>query len=163
MKRAVVLIGPMGAGKTTIGKRLASELGVSFTDTDKVIAGKHGPITRIFETKGEPFFRELETKALVSALLSRGVVATGGGAVLSEANQRLLSDHHVVFLDTSAEHVLGKINLQKRPLLRDNPERWQEIYDQRIDTYRRLADQVVFTGGKGIKQLVATIREGLPE
>lgn len=163
MKLSVVLIGPMGAGKTTLGKRLASDLGVPFTDTDKIIAGQHGPITRIFETKGEAHFRSLETDALKKALLSHGVVATGGGAILSETNQQLIQEHHVVFLDTSAEHVLGKINLQKRPLLRDNPERWQQIYDQRVELYRSLADQVVFTGGKGIKQLISLIREGLPE
>lgn len=163
MESAIVLIGPMGAGKTTLGKKLAAELGLEFIDTDKAVARHHGAITRIFETKGEEHFRNLETKALENALASISVVATGGGAVLSERNQALLRPHHVVFLDTSAEHVLGKINLDKRPLLKDNPQKWQEIYDARVDIYRSLADQTVFTGGKGIKQLIETIREGLPK
>lgn len=161
MKRSIVLIGPMGSGKTTLGKKLAVELKVEFVDTDKIVAKHHGAITRIFETKGEAHFRELETKALEKALRSNAVVATGGGAVLSETNQSLIREHHVVFLDTTAEHVLGKINLDKRPLLKNNPEKWQEIYDERIETYRSLANQIVFTGGKGIKQLIASIREGL--
>lgn len=161
MKQSIVLIGPMGSGKTTLGKKLAVELNVDFVDTDKIIAKHHGAITRIFETKGEPYFRELETKALEKALKTRGVIATGGGAVMSEVNQTLIRNHHVVFLDTTAEHVLGKINLEKRPLLKDNPGKWQEIYDQRVDTYKSLADQVVFTGGKGIKSLIEAIREGL--
>lgn len=163
MKQSIVLIGPMGSGKTTLGKRLATELKVEFVDTDKIVARHHGAITRIFETKGEAHFRDLETKALAKALKNNGVVATGGGAVLSETNQNLIRPHHVIFLDTTAEHVLGKINLAKRPLLKDNPEKWQEIYDQRVEIYRALADQVVFTGGKGIKQLIETIREGLPK
>lgn len=163
MEFSIVLIGPMGSGKTTLGKKLALELDVEFVDTDKTVARHHGAITRIFETKGEAHFRDLETKALEKALKSNGVVATGGGAVLSEINQELIRKHHVVFLDTTAEHVLGKINLAKRPLLKDNPEKWQEIYDHRVQTYKSLADQTVFTGGKGIKQLIETIREGLPK
>ena len=163
MKQSIVLIGPMGSGKTTLGKRLATELKVEFVDTDKIVARYHGAITRIFETKGEAHFRDLETKVLSKALRNNGVVATGGGAVLSETNQELIRPHHAVFLDTSAEHVLGKINLAKRPLLKDNPEKWQEIYDQRVEIYRSLANQIVFTGGKGIKQLLETIREGLPK
>lgn len=156
-----MLIGPMGSGKTTLGKKLAAELKVEFVDTDKIVARHNGAITRIFETKGEDHFRQLETKALEKALRNNGVVATGGGAVLSEVNQNLIRNHHVVFLDTSAEHVLGKINLAKRPLLKDNPEKWQEIYDARVATYRSLAHLTVFTGGRGIKQLIETIREGL--
>jgi len=163
VKQSIVLIGPMGSGKTTLGKKLALELKVHFTDTDKIIAKHHGAITRIFETRGEPYFRDLETKALEKALKNHGVVATGGGAVMSEVNQRLIREHHVVFLDTTAEHVLGKINLEKRPLLKDSPGKWQEIYDQRVETYRSLANQVVFTGGKGIKHLIECIREGLKQ
>jgi shikimate kinase len=126
VKQSIVLIGPMGSGKTTLGKRLASDLGIEFVDTDKAVARHHGAITRIFETKGEAHFRDLETKALEKALKSNAVVATGGGAVLSEVNQNLIRAHHVIFLDTAAEHVLGKINLAKRPLLKDNPEKWRK-------------------------------------
>jgi len=160
---AIVLVGPMGSGKTTLGKKLAKELDFTFIDTDKAIAKQHGAINRIFETKGEEFFRALETKALEDALKNNAIVATGGGAIIREANRSLLKAHHVVFLDTSAEHVLGKINLAKRPLLKDNPERWQQIYDERIAIYRQVADQTVFSGGKGIRSLLDEIIEGLPK
>ena len=163
MDCAIVLVGPMGSGKTTLGKKLAKELDFTFIDTDKAIAKQHGAINRIFETKGEEFFRALETKALEDALKNNAIVATGGGAILREANRSLLRGHHVVFLDTSAEHVLGKINLAKRPLLKDNPERWQQIYDERIAIYRQVADQTVFSGGKGIRSLLDEIKEGLPK
>ena len=161
MAGAIVLIGPMGSGKTTLGKKLAKELGLGFIDTDKQIAGTHGPIAKLFDDKGEEFFRELETQYLKEALEQPAVVATGGGAVLREANRELMQRHHVIFLDTSAEHVIGKVNLNKRPLLRDNPGRWQEIYDSRIELYRSLAKQTVFTGGRPIKKLIQEITNGL--
>ena len=126
MAGAIVLIGPMGSGKTTLGKKLAKELGLLFIDTDKQIAGKYGPIAKLFEEHGEEFFRDLETQYLREALEQPAVVATGGGAILRSENQEMISKHHVIFLDTSAEHVIGKVNMHKRPLLRDNPERWRE-------------------------------------
>lgn len=163
MNSSIVLVGPMGSGKTTLGKKLAKELELPFVDTDKLIAKQHGAITRIFETKGEQVFRDLETSALQEALQQRAVVATGGGAILLEPNRELMKNHHVVFLDTSAEHVLGKINLAKRPLLKDNPERWQQIYDERVGLYKKVANQTVFSGGKGIRSLLDEIKEGLPK
>ncbi|BDQ00307.1 shikimate kinase [Aquiluna sp. KACHI24] len=161
MAGAIVLIGPMGSGKTTLGKKLAKELGLQFIDTDKQIAGEHGPITKLFEEKGEAYFRDLETSYLEAALEQPAVVATGGGAILRQRNQELISKHHVIFLDTSAEHVIGKVNMSKRPLIRDNPKRWQEIYDARLSTYQALAKQTVFTGGRPIKKLIQEIRDGL--
>lgn len=161
MAGAIVLIGPMGSGKTTLGKKLAKELGLLFIDTDKQIAGKYGPIAKLFEERGEEFFRDLETQYLREALEQPAVVATGGGAILRSDNQEMISKHHVIFLDTSAEHVIGKVNMHKRPLLRDNPERWQEIYDSRLETYKALAKQTVFTGGRPIKKLIHEITDGL--
>lgn len=156
-----MLIGPMGSGKTTLGKKLAKELGLLFIDTDKQIAGKYGPIAKLFEDQGEEYFRDLETQFLKEALEQPAVVATGGGAILRDVNRDLIRKHHVIFLDTAAEHVIGKVNMQKRPLLRDNPERWQEIYDSRVATYRELAKQTVFTGGRPIKKLIQEITDGL--
>lgn len=156
---ALVLIGPMGSGKTTLGKRLAKELQLDFMDTDKLIAKDHGSITKIFSDKGEQHFRSIETEYLKKALNTAGVVATGGGIVLSESNRELLNGHTVVFLDTDIEHVIGKINLSKRPLLKDNPERWQEIYDQRKPLYEQCATATVYTGGKSIKSLIDQLKE----
>ena len=162
MGRSIVLVGPMGSGKTTLGKKLAKEIGLPFLDTDKAIASKHGAITRIFEQHGEEYFRELESIQLETALQTKSVVSTGGGAVLRERNRTLMSDHFVIFLDTSSEHVLGKINLSKRPLLKSNPEKWQEIYDSRVELYKSIADHQIFTGGHGIKFLLSEIRKVVP-
>lgn len=154
----IVLVGPMGAGKTTLGKKLAKSLDLSFSDTDKIIEKQHGSIVKIFESQGEETFRNFETSALVEALKVGGVVATGGGVVLREENRRTLSGHNVIFLDTNAESVKNRVNLLKRPLLRDNPERWQEIYLQRLELYKSVAKDTVFTGNRPIKVLLDELK-----
>ena len=159
MSRAIVLVGPMGAGKTTLGKKLAKKLGVSFADTDRLIGSRHGSISRIFEKHGEEHFRNLETKALERALSEFDVVATGGGVVLKEANRELIKSHRVIFLDTNAESVLGKINLDKRPLIKDDPEAWDRIYQNRVELYREVADATLFTGSRPIRTLMAELEE----
>ncbi len=85
-----VFIGPMGAGKTRIGKRVARALEVPFTDTDKVIVAAHGPIADIFDQHGEPHFRALERDVVHEALTGGGVVSLGGGAVLDPGTQQTL-------------------------------------------------------------------------
>jgi len=159
MPENIVFIGPMGAGKTTLGKKIAKELNLEFTDTDKLVAGEHGAISKLFETKGEEYFRELETAALRRALDLGGVISTGGGIVLREVNRKMLSGQVVIFLDTAAEHVLGKVNLSKRPLLKNNPESWTKIYNERLAIYQSLATATIFTGGRGIRTLMNEIRE----
>ncbi len=155
----LILIGPMGSGKTTLGKKLARELEVPFSDTDKLVAKEHGAIVDIFDKFGEAHFRTLETSALIKALAVGGVIATGGGIVLSEENRRLLRGYRTVFLDTSSEYVLGKLNLSKRPLLKDNPQRWEEIYNDRKALYQECATATVFTGGKPIKALISQLKQ----
>ena len=159
MSRAIVLVGPMGAGKTTLGKKLAKKLGVSFADTDRLVGAKHGSITRIFDKHGEDHFRNLETKALEQALNEFDVVATGGGALLREANRELLKGHRVIFLDTDEASVLGKVNLDKRPLLKNDPNAWQKIYQERVETYRLVADATLFTGSRPIRTLMTELEE----
>jgi shikimate kinase len=159
VRDVVVLIGPMGSGKTTFGKKLAKELDIDFIDTDKRISREHGSIASLFQKIGEPAFRELETSALRSALADGGIIATGGGVILSETNLAMLRGFYSIFLDTKAEHVIGKISVAKRPLLRDNPEKWQEIYDERIERYRAAANATVFTGGKSVKAVMHELRK----
>lgn len=156
---AIVLVGPMGAGKTTLGKRLAKMHGLRFADTDRLVAAKHGAITRIFEKHGEEKFRELETRYLETALRDFDVVATGGGVVLKESNRDLLLGHKVIFLDTNADSVLGKINLEKRPLLKADPSSWQRIYDQRLKLYESASQHTLFTGARPVKILVKELEE----
>lgn len=163
MNNSVVLIGPMGAGKTTLGKKLARQLGVPFADTDKIVSAKHGSVQSIFQKHGEEHFRDLETLALEKALESAGIVATGGGLPLREANRKLLEGNLVIFLDTSQEHVIGKINLNKRPLLKDNPNRWTEIYNERKPLYEQISQRIIFTGGKSLKTLLAELEEAIKD
>ena len=155
----IIFVGPMGAGKSTLAKKLAKQLGRDFVDTDRLIEAEHGPITEIFDSKGESHFRDLETAAFETAIDTAGVVATGGGVVLSSNNRELMKRGVVVFLDTTQDAVVGRVNLEKRPLLKNNPDRWQEIYDQRLALYKEVADIEVFTGTRPIKDLLAEISE----
>src|SRR5690606_34046622 len=105
MGSVVVLIGPPGAGKTTVGRILADRLGVPFRDTDadvEAVAGK--PVSDIFIEDGEARFRELEAEAVRQALATHdGVLSLGGGAILHEPTQRLLEDHRVVYLEVGLD------------------------------------------------------------
>jgi len=153
----LVLIGPMGSGKTTYGRKLAKRLGLAFVDTDKTISQTHGPITEIFAENGEEFFRELETAALEAALERGGVIATGGGVVLRQRNLDLIRDHTVIYLETSAAHTANRLDSGRRPLLAGGPERWSEIFESRRERYEAAATARVFTGGKAIGKVMAEL------
>lgn len=147
---AIVLVGPMGAGKTSIGRRVARDLGVGFTDTDKVVVRDHGPIPQIFTEHGEAHFRELEHRAVAEALAAGGVVALGGGAVLDARTRDLLDAHRVVLLTVSPHTVAGRLHGEDRPLLAgdDALERWQRIWAERRPLYDSVAD-VTFDTSRG--------------
>ena len=151
MTNPIVLIGPMGAGKTTLGRKLAKLLDRKFIDTDRLVSASHGPITKIFETQGEERFRALETKALKKALMTPGVIATGGGVVVTAENRDLLTGIPTIFLDTNSDWVLARINLDKRPLLKSDPEMWSRLYQGRLGYYRQLADETVVTANRPIR------------
>jgi len=137
---ALVLIGPPGAGKTKVGKRVARALGLPFTDTDKVVVAEHGPIADIFTEHGEPRFRELERAAVAAALTSSGVVSLGGGAVLDPRTQAELRDLTVALVTVSAEAVEDRITGSKRPLLASGGvAAWSTLVEQRMPIYEALA------------------------
>lgn len=151
MAKPLVLIGPMGAGKSTLGRKLAKLLETKFLDTDRMISASHGPIPKIFEEQGEDRFRTLETVALEKALKSPAVIATGGGVVVTEKNRELLQDMPTIFLDTNAEWVLSRINLDKRPLLKSDPSMWEKLYKERLGYYQQLATATVVTANRPIR------------
>lgn len=155
----LVFIGPMGAGKTSVGRRVARLLELPFCDTDKLVARDHGPIPEIFATAGEARFRELEREAVVSALTEGGVVALGGGAVLNPDTQADLTGARVVLLTMAPHVVASRITAGDRPLLasEDPVARWQRIYDERRPVYERVADVVFDTSALPMMQVAADI------
>jgi len=156
---AIVLIGPMGAGKTSVGRRVARTLELSFADTDKLVVRDHGPIPELFVRYGESHFRRLERAAVQEALATAGVVALGGGAVLDPHTQEELRDHRVVLLTVQPHIVASRIGRDDRPLLAgENPvDRWNRILDERLPLYERLADIVFDTSSGPLADIVTHI------
>ncbi|TFC78390.1 shikimate kinase [Cryobacterium cheniae] len=135
----LVFIGPMAAGKTRIGKRVAKALDVPFIDTDHRIVAEHGPIKDIFEQHGEEHFRALERLAVARALTEQAVVSLGGGAVLDAQTQADLAGCSVVYLSVSARAVGTRIGGATRPLLTGGIADWKRIYAHRRPVYEALA------------------------
>lgn len=162
MKR-IVLMGPPGAGKSTVGKALADHLSLEFLDTDALIEQSTGKsITDIFVVDGEPIFRAIELEILASVLKSEGaVVSLGGGAPISDEAQALISksDSHVIFLDVSLSTAAPRVGFNRdRPLLLGNPRaQWQTLSDQRRPIYELLADQVIKVDDMEISAIVSAI------
>ncbi|MEU4213628.1 shikimate kinase [Streptomyces sp. NPDC026206] len=160
-----VLVGPPGAGKSTIGALLAERLGTGYRDTDadiEQVAGK--PIPEIFIDEGEPHFRELERQAVAAAVAEHpGVLALGGGAVLDPGTRALLRDLPVVFLDVELADAVRRVGLDApRPLLAVNPrKRWRELMEARRPLYTEVARAVVGTGGRTPAQVADAVMEAL--
>lgn len=161
--RAVALIGPMGAGKTSVGRRLAKHLGMRFVDTDAVIAAGHGAIPDLFATVGERGFREVERDVVQRELRAGGVVALGGGAVLDPATREALAACTVVLLTVSEEAVEARLAGGRRPLLTDGLASWRRIAAERDPIYRGLADVTVDTSRRPMTTIAAELAERLQE
>jgi shikimate kinase len=166
MAPRVVLVGPPGAGKTTVGTALAARLGVDFTDTDAVVEAKAGvTIADIFIEHGEERFRELERDAVAASLSeSRGVVALGGGAVMDAATRGALHDHHVVFLDVDLADATKRVGFNRdRPLLLGNPRaQLHALMQARRPLYDEVATVTVVTSGRSPDEIVDEIVQALP-
>ena len=161
----VVLIGPPGSGKTTVGRALATLLGVELRDTDQAIEVQQGvSISDIFLDEGEPRFRELERAEAVSSLAAhRGVVSLGGGAVMDPMTAAALAGHTVAFLDVGIADAARRVGFNKsRPLLAVNPRaQWIRMMDLRRPTYERLATFSVQTAGRPPQDIAAEIAQRL--
>jgi len=168
-RQNIILIGPMGSGKSTIGNIIAKKLGRDFRDSDHFIEERTGvDIARIFDVEGETGFRDRESKALKDLLdQSNQVIATGGGSVLREENQVLLrSRGYIVFLDTSVNQQLQRLRRdKKRPLLQtENPrQQLESLFETRHPIYLNLADLAVKTDRKLARKLASDIISQLPQ
>lgn len=160
VKLPIVLVGPMGAGKSRVGSRLASSLGVPFIDTDQRIVERHGPIDDIFAREGEAVFRAKEREVVAEALREPAVVSLGGGAVLDAQTRADLADLAVVWLQVSAEAVAPRLRGGTRPLLAEGGlERWIRIRDERRPLYAEVAGLAIDTSRRSVARIVADITE----
>lgn len=148
----VVLVGPMGAGKTTVAGLLADRWGTTVRDTDHDVETAEGrPISDIFVDSGEDAFRALERAAVAEALATHdGVLALGGGAVLDPGTRELLVDHDVVFLRVGLSDAVKRVGLgTSRPLLLGNVRgRIKALLDERTPIYESVATLVIDTDGR---------------
>jgi len=158
---AVVLVGPMGVGKTTIGRKLAKILERKFVDSDEVITKAHGAITDIFTQRGEKEFREIESDTVIALLNEQIVLATGGGAVLSERTRQALSFATVVYLATDGKHIGARLRSGKRPLIKNGMSDWRAIYEARRHLYEEVADFTVDTSSKSLHETLEIITDEL--
>jgi shikimate kinase len=164
----IILIGPMGSGKSTIGHLLAQRLQRQFYDTDFYIEKKTGvDIPCIFDVEGEDGFRLRETRAIRELTsMDNLVLATGGGSVTREENRQILRDAgFIVFLDTSVDQQMERLRHdKKRPLLQtENPrERLEKLLAERKPYYLDLADLRVPTDRKFARKLATEIAHQLP-
>jgi shikimate kinase len=146
----LVLVGAPGSGKSTVGALLAQRWGEPFTDVDAVIEGRTGKsVAEIFADDGEPTFRALEEATTAELLDAPGVVALGGGAVVSPATRAVLAGRPVVWLKVSVAHAAGRVGLNEaRPLLLGNVRgRLVKLLAERAPLYGEVATVVVDTDG----------------
>lgn len=159
----VVLVGPMGAGKTTVAGLLGAAWGVPVRDTDDDIERAQGrSVSDIFVDSGEAHFRALEVAAVASALESHdGVLALGGGAVLDPATRERLAGHTVVFLRVGLSDAVSRVGLGGgRPLLLGNMRgRIKQLLDERTPVYESVATHTVDTDGRTANEVAGEVAE----
>ena len=167
IERHIFIIGMPGSGKSSLGKKVAANMGLPYVDTDQRIEQAFGCTTaQIFEQYGEQAFRNAETNVLIQLTREPGaIVSTGGGMVMRENNREILRNHGIIVLiDRPLEEIMGDIKLNRRPLLAQKglPE-VERLYHERIDTYRSIADAVLdnshgyYAGVNGMEKLIRTL------
>ena len=161
----IILIGPMGSGKTTVGKHLAQRLDTDFIDTDDLFVARYGVVASYFSTHGEAAFRDQEEGLIAEALArdTRGVISLGGGAVIREATrERIRQRGYVVFLDVGEDQALERLgDASERPVLAGDPAgNWSRIRASRHAHYTDSAHRVVDTTGLDVDAVATMIIQG---
>ena len=168
-KGNIILIGPMGSGKTSTGKMLAKEMGYVFLDTDEEVTKRTGvSIAYIFDVEGEEGFRKRECLALKECLNDNNtILSTGGGIVLSKENRDLLQDRGtVVYLQTSIRsQVKRTASTNNRPLLqnKDPEETLEKLMLTRAPLYEEIADITIMTDNKSLQEMSKEIQRAINE
>ncbi|MBT2509107.1 shikimate kinase [Streptomyces sp. ISL-98] len=161
----VVLVGPMGVGKSTVGELLAERLGTEYRDSDAdIVAAEGREISDIFVEEGEARFRELEREAVKAALAEHtGVLALGGGAVLDEGTRTALAGERVVYLSISVGEAIKRVGLNTaRPLLAVNPrQQWKQLMEARRHLYTEVATAVVDTDDRTPEEVAQAVLDAL--
>ncbi len=161
----LVVVGPPGAGKTTVGALLARRWGLTFRDTDQDVEEQAGkPISDIFVDDGEAAFRGVEAAAVTAALTTHdGVLALGGGAVLDPSTRAALAGHHVAFLDVGLATASSRVGLGvTRPLLLGNVRsQLKALLDARRPLYREIATVTVLTDDRPVEEVADAVEQEL--
>ncbi|WP_283644279.1 shikimate kinase [Marinovum algicola] len=167
VKKTIVMVGMMGAGKTAVGRALAQKLGVSFLDSDaEIVEAAHMSIAEIFARDGEPFFRARETEVIGRLLeTERCVLSTGGGAFLSGTNREMIADKGVaVWLDADLDLLWSRVrHKDTRPLLRtaDPHATLKALFEARVPQYAKAEVHVTADKSYSIDQMARRVIEEL--
>jgi shikimate kinase len=158
MAPRAVFVGAPGAGKSTVGRRVAERLRIPFADSDALVEKRAGrPVSDIFISDGEPQFRTWEREVIAEALEDfTGILSLGGGAILDERTRAALLDQHVVWLRVDLTHATQRVGMNSaRPLLLGNVRGTMlTMLEQRTPMYAEVADDVIDTSGRSIKEIV---------
>lgn len=161
MAPRAVIIGAPGAGKSTVGRRVAERLGVPFADSDALVEKRAGkPVSDIFISDGEAEFRRLEREEIERALVEfDGVLSLGGGAILDDKTRAALRNQRVVWLQVDLSHATQRVGMNSaRPLLLGNVRGTMlTMLEQRTPLYAEVATDVIDTSGRGIKDVVVDV------
>lgn len=163
---SIILMGPPGAGKSTVGKYLSKELDLPLIDTDRLIEEKEGrSISEIFLADGEDGFRAIEKKIVLDVLkMEDHIIALGGGSVLDiDVQKELAKCANVVFLDVSISNAAPRVGFNReRPLLVGNPrQQWLQLMEKRRGIYESLAKRTVLTDNRKANEVAHEIAQGV--